>query len=304
MKYKLAKNFPFLVVFVILMLFSIKSTFDVIGDYNNIIKTEQELKDMCANDTTNSNSEYCSIVAQQTTNPDFLTIFSTTVLEKLNSMNYVFIIAILIPALIYICKFFKYNQLTNTVTREKYCTIIKKLFFNSYKAIFIIPLVMLIVFVICILYTQTLEVNYSLTSNYMMWLPSTLSRPFIFMILYILNLVIHSIIYVNISLCIARKQHNLFIAIILSFLTIIGIEAFLEIIIGTLLLDMLFNYDLSLIVNIINFFAFQDRYGFGTCMIVPSILMMISFIVLYVIYRSKEKLIIDCEKNEWEGEKL
>ena len=106
--------------------------------------------------------------------------------------------------------------------------------------------------------------------------------------------------YVNIGLCVARKHHNYFIAIALTLLSIIGIELFLEVGVSVLIFNIILNNhtNVGILFNIINMVAFNDQYGFGTCMIVPSILMIISSIVVFKFYKNKEDLIIDCEKNE------
>lgn len=303
MKNKIINNLPFVISFLVLLFLASMFTISVIEDYNAIKVSETQKKELCQQGYQPEYAAYCESIMKLNTDPDFLTIFSTTILEKLNSTNYVFIICMLIPALIYICKVFKYNQMTNQITRNGYFNVIKKLFFHSYKSIFLLPLVIVGVLLICIFYVGTIEIQYSLTSDYFMWQPSTISHPIIFILMYIINLFVHSILYVNISLCIARKHHNLFVAVILSLLTIIGIEAIMEIVIGAIIFSVIFHSDLGMIFNIINFFSFNDVFGFGICMIVPFVLMVISFVVLYLLYKNKEQLIIDCESNESEGEK-
>lgn len=303
MKNKIIKNLPFFISLFVLILLASLSTINVINDYEAIKISETQKKELCQQGYPPEHAAYCESILNLNTNPDFLTVFSTTILEKLNSTNYVFIIFILISALIYICKVFKYNQVSNQITRDGYFNVIKKLFLHSYKSVFLLPLVIAGVFLICICYVGTFEIHYSLTSNYFLWKSSTISNPIIFMIMYIINLFIHSVLYVNISLCIVRKHHNLFVAVILSLLTIIGIEAFMEIVIGAIIFSSIFHSDFGMIFNIINFFSFNDVFGFGICMIIPFALMVISFVVLYLLYRNKEQLIIDCESNESEGEK-
>lgn len=114
------------------------------------------------------------------------------------------------------------------------------------------------------------------------------------MIMYLINTIIHSILYCNISLCIVRKKHNYFIATILSYLTFIAIELILELGISSIIFGNLLKMNLSTIVSIFNVLAFNDGYGIFSPLIIPLIMLFISYIILYFMYKNKEKLVIDC----------
>ena len=102
------------------------------------------------------------------------------------------------------------------------------------------------------------------------------------------------LIFCNIALCIARKKHNFVSSIILTFITYIGIEILLEVGISNLLLNTVFKVNLSPLISILNMMSFNDNNGIVFPLVTPFIVLLISYIVIYFMYRDKEKLIIDC----------
>ena len=59
---------------------------------------------------------------------------------------------------------------------------------------------------------------------------------------------------------------------------------------------------MGVIFNIMNMITFNDSYGMFFTILVPLILTIISFLVLIKLYKNKENLLIDCEKNDWNKE--
>ena len=104
-------------------------------------------------------------------------------------------------------------------------------------------------------------------------------------------------LYVSVGLCITRKYHNYFVSLILSYLSVLGIELFLEIFVGAFIMSYVFHDGYSVLISIMNPLSFTDSNGMLGMMICPSIFLGLSAILLYFLYRDKEKLIIDCEKN-------
>ena len=229
---------------------------------------------------------------------DFYTMFCNIMLFGYEKVSFVIFLFIAVPALVPICQYMQNKQILNEGTRESYRKSIGRLFSKCYKTVFILPIVVVMAYIVCIVYTKNFNPEYSLYYGSASWSESTMSMPLLFLTMYLLNIIIHSILYVNICIIVARKYHNYFIAVILSFLSFIGIEAFLEIGISGILFFSLLHSELGLIFNIMNPIAFSDVFGFGTCMIVPLSITIILSVIIYFCYKNKEKLIIDCERNE------
>ena len=100
---------------------------------------------------------------------------------------------------------------------------------------------------------------------------------------------------------VVRKQHNYFLAVIESFLVIIGIELFMEEVVYQLFFNLLLkDYDTGLLFNIINPITFRvgECGGVARLLIFSFLCFLISAIGVMFIYHNKEKLVIDCEKNK------
>lgn len=242
---------------------------------------------------------YCvKVLSGQKHKVDFFTTFSDTFVLTFNQYTYFLFFLITIPTLLFICRYLKNKVIMNDLSRQSFNKIKIKLFKNSYKTTIILPILFLIAIVICYLYTKSFDATYSLVNGTTIWKEYTLTHPYIFIILYFSNIIIHSLIYINISLCIARKQHNFFPALILSFLCFIGIESILEILFGGIICTSLLNVNYGILFNIMNLFSFNDICGIISPLIIPMIVMIVTFIVLHLMYKDKERLIIDIEKNE------
>ena len=107
----------------------------------------------------------------------------------------------------------------------------------------------------------------------------------------------YSFIFGTIILFILSKNQRYILAILYSFITYVGIELFFEVVVNSLLFQLLLKSDIGYVFNIMNLFTFSDMNGIITLMIFTFIMFMLSFIAVYFTYRNKEKLIIDCEKN-------
>ena len=53
-----------------------------------------------------------------------------------------------------------------------------------------------------------------------------------------------------------------------------------------------------MIFNIINVFGMNDLYGVGPLLLVNLCMVLVSFGLVYLAYKDKEKLVIQCEKNK------
>ena len=245
----------------------------------------------------NSKKEFCQkIVENNYRKDDFFTAFSVIIHDGLYSFSSLMILFLIIPSSYYICKVFKNNIIQNELLRENYLKMKKKLFKDAYKTAFIIPTIVVIGIVFCAVYTKNFNYKSAIEDSTIIWSAKTLKYGWLFIILYILNVFIHSLLYINIGLCVSRKHHNFFVSIILSFLIFCGIEALLEIsswlIFGTLL-----KKEWAVMFNIMNMFSYNDTFGILSPIVVPLIFMIISFIIVHLMYKNKESLIIDCEKN-------
>ena len=118
---------------------------------------------------------------------------------------------------------------------------------------------------------------------------------YIFTVLY--RVLVAGMIHTNFSLIVARKNHNFYIANILSYLLFIGTEVVVEGL-GDYIFYEFFHIDSMVIyINMLNIFNLNLGKGIIALYLPLTIILIVTSIIVYLKYRNKEKLIIDCEKN-------
>ena len=287
--------------FLILLLLLCYNSYSFIQNRNSIDKSNQQTREFCLQhqDETEQYGDYCKgVLSNGEIQLDFYTTFTNIVVFGYSNISFVLFLFIVMPSLLYLSKCFKSGTIINELTRNSYKKTMLKAIKKAYMSVWIIPSIILISFIICALYTKVFDPAYAIKYGTVAWSESTMSNPILFMILYLLNMIIHSLLYINIGLIVVRKYHNYFVAVILSFLMFIGIEAFLEIAINGILFNSILKSEFGGLFNIMNMLALKDYYGIIPTLSIPFIIAIISFFVVYTLYRNKEKLIIDCETNE------
>lgn len=76
----------------------------------------------------------------------------------------------------------------------------------------------------------------------------------------------------------------------------IVVDIILELLLGVIMSNILFN-GFSSRFNIVNILNIGYAQNIFEMLLLPISLVIISFIVVIIIYKNKEKFIIDCEKN-------
>lgn len=229
---------------------------------------------------------------------DFFTTYMNVVVLGLGKYTFILFLFIVIPSLYNTSKYLKNKIILEDALRMKYQDIKKKIIGEVYKSLIILPLAVIISFVICYFISGNFDATYALKNSTIVWSESTVNKPIIFMLSYLINIVFHCILYINISLIIVRKYHNYFVSVILSFLLYVGIEAILEIGLNGILFTSLLKSGAGIIFNIMNYITFNDSVGILPILLVSSSLAIISSVIVSYKYRDKEKLIIDCEAND------
>ena len=210
------------------------------------------------------------------------------------SSNFILIFFVVISSTYYISKYLKNNILSNDLTRQSYKKIKTKLLICSWLPALVIPIIS--IFKLIVFYVMTKNFDYS--ASVIMWQESSLSNVGLFFISYILISLFDSLIYSNISLIVIRKKNNFILSSLLSYLVIIGVELFLEIVVNMLICTNIFHSEIGVVFNIINFGCFNDSYGIFIPLVVSIVIFFITLIIVCLIYKNKEKVIIDCEIND------
>lgn len=259
-----------------------------------IIECKQNLEKRENNASYNA---FCQqLVDNQNIKVDFYTAFTDVLVWKLHFLNPIAFLIVVIPLLYNICNKFKYKFIINSLTRQSYCSYVKSMLKEAYKYNWSLVLIIgTLIFILAI--NTTFDATYAINNSTIVWNDQLIKKPVLFIFLYLLNILMYSFTFANIGLIIAKKHHRFISCVILSYLVYLGTELFLEIGVTMIISNILFKSDFGIIFNIMNLFMFNDVFGAGTLLLFSFIVMMISFILLYFVYKNKENLVISCEKN-------
>ncbi len=285
------KKYKFYLIPYIILLLILTITFINHNNwYNKHIESINEIINECKSENISiERKEYCeNIIKNANTNKDYY--YTVSELESGLNKVYPFIfIFISFPVLYYVCNMFKSRVVNYELTRQNYKTFRKKLLMNSYKS----SLLMIIIY-LAIVITSYIYCNGFIASTE--YIPNNVSNPYTFILINLFKILVLSLTYVNISLIVARQNHKLYISLILSLLLFYGIELLSGYFIGTLLLYKIFDLNISSNISIYNLFV-SDLTNPLVHIIYPLFMFIVTIFIMNYMYKSKEKLVIDCDKN-------
>lgn len=293
------KNTLLIVLSMIMIIVTGKAIFEekkLIEDNQQIAKENiTNIENICKTDV---NLEICQQIESFTIPTySFFSLYESGLERTLNIFNEFFLIFfIIIITAIPLCKYMKNAIIKNENNRAKYKNILFKIFFQAFKYT-IVPVIGLLSLYI-FSYMTAGSLQHTATDIQTLFVGKILTeQKILYLICNILNTIFNFISLIGITILICRKEHNYILATIKSFITIIGIELFFEIIISGLILKLIFNVDYGLVFNIISVLSYDLTYGLWPRLLFNFIFMIIVIILIIYNYKDKEKFIIDCEKN-------
>jgi len=300
----LLKNKLYYIISILIVLFiTIFAFYKTTVDWNSVYTNQTRFLNMyCLEDENGLTDNNCQYLIennnQKKTTADTTTIYMSVLMSKYwTPINYFAILLLILPGLSNFIKILKSKFALNSLQRTTYKKFLIKQMLNCYKPIIIFPVILLFLYLLCFIYSGHFDTSWAVQFEYNMYLSFWYkSNLILFLIIYFLSIFIYTISLLNIGLIISRKNHNLIVVTIESFLLFIAIDIIIELFFGIVLSRLLGN-GFSSRLNILNFF----NVGYATTileMILYSTLFVImTFIVLIIVYNNKEKFIIDIEKN-------
>ena len=297
MKRFLKNNILIIVIIVIVSIMLLNGGYKSLQEYKGYVNAEQQLIEECEREGTNQ-KEWCEeILKNKDVKLDFYTVFADALTWQVQYIGYVAFLIVVIPTMIKVCKKLKYKQIINSNSRESYHSFLKKLLKTAYQYIWVLALLSLIM-MIPIMMNTSLNPEYAIIKSHGMWQSNIIYHPVLFVIAYLINVTLYSMIFVHIALLVARKQQKTIPCIIISYVLYLAIEIFLETVVKVIIFQRIFHSEFGMIFNIINVFGMNDLYGVGTLLLLNLCMVLISFALVYLVYKNKEKFVIQCEKNK------
>ena len=297
MKRFLKNNILIIVIMVIVSILLLNGGYKSLQEYKGYVNAEQQLIKECEREGTNQ-KEWCEeAIKNKDVKLDFYTVFADALTWQVQYIGYVAFLIVVIPTMIKVCKKLKYKQIINSNSRESYHSFLKKLLKTAYQYIWVLALLSLIM-MIPIMMNTSLNPEYAIINSHGMWQSNIIYHPVLFVISYLINVTLYSMIFIHIALLVARKQQKTIPCIIISYVLYLAIEIFLETVVKVIIFQRIFHSEFGMIFNIINVFGMNDLYGVGTLLLLNLCMVLISFALVYLAYKNKEKFVIQCEKNK------
>ena len=297
MKRFLKNNRLIILIIVVVSIIFITGGYKSLQEYKGYVNAEQQLIKECEREGTNQ-KEWCEeAIKNKDVELDFYTVFADALTWQVQYIYYFAFLIVVIPTMIKVCKKLKYKQIINSNSRESYHSFLKKLLKIAYQYIWVLALLSLIM-MIPIMMNTSLNPEYAIIKSHGMWQSNIIYHPVLFVIAYLINVTLYSMIFVHIALLVARKQQKTIPCIIISYVLYLAIEIFLETVVKVIIFQRIFHSEFGMIFNIINVFGMNDLYGVGTLLLLNLCMVLISFALVYLVYKNKEKFVIQCEKNK------
>lgn len=215
-----------------------------------------------------------------------------------NSISLCTVFYFLIPFLVItsslynISKKFKNQDIKNHLTRESYNKYIKEILLDSYKSVFIWPMITILLFMFSYIISngsfEIIDTNSSFSYE-------ILSNPVAFMLSNLLNTIFMSFFWTNIALLIVPDTRNYIVSILESIMIYFGI-ALTNTFFVILLISKILNKDVEKYLDFLDVYTYNNRNLLSFNILCLSVAL-ISGLLVYLKYKNKEKIIMKLERN-------
>lgn len=301
--FKFLKRNLFVIVFIIVVFgYVFNGISKSVNEFQQIDKKKENIDLKCETDLSDENNsysdnyiKYCeNILSYKDDKFSFYNYLSDMAIEKCGLVvGYLGLLVVLVPALYYVCRLLKNGYIVNYLTRKNYLSFLKCLFGKAYRFVWILPLIAIIMICVSLKY-GVIQNN---TNTLTLWMSDITNNIYLFIILYLINIFMYSCMFINLGLIVARYQNNYFLSLVLSYVIFFGLELFLELFSASGVCNVFFkDYCGGSFFNIMDAFTFNDAYGVSSVMLFSFVMLVISFVGVFLAYRNQEKLVIKSER--------
>lgn len=293
MKLFFKKNDLLLIIFFCLTLWVIIVGCNYVKEHNELVNNSINIKNrVCDIDSEYYDLNLCGRI-EVPKMPSTLNVFS-----YMYSTSSLRISLFILPLVVMFLSIYNFHKeittglVKNILVRTTYEKYLIKRILKSLSAIFIIPIFMLIIYIIAyIISNKTADITYDSLFIDIAFRHNLKE----YIIYFILNLIIISVFYVNISLFYVQKCQNIFVTVILSYLTYFAIAIILEVFIGNLLAYQLKNSIYVDSLSLTSYWHYEGIISLPFMTMLALFLASLSSIVVYNAYVNKEGVLNNIE---------
>lgn len=191
-----------------------------------------------------------------------------------------------------ISKKFKNQDIKNHLTRESYNKYIKEIFLDSYKSVFIWPMITILLFIFSYIISNG---SFEIVDTNSSFSYEILSKPVVFMLSNLLNTIFMSFFWTNIALFIVPDTRNYIVSVLESIMIYFGI-ALTNTFFVILLISKILHRDVEKYLDFFDVYTYYNRELIPFNILCLSVAL-ISGLLVYLKYKNKEKIIMKLERN-------
>ena len=285
MIFLLKRNKFFLIIFALILIFLIIDSVSYLNEYNEQVEM----------------AEFFAASGYDIDIPEKMNVISKVNdffrNRSLAMIQYVF------PLLVIVCGVYGFHQkihsgfFKNEVIRKDYKKYKIKELLSSWKAMSLIPLIVLCSFVFALFvcdfdFSGVIDL-YDIAEEGKVITTKELALD---LILRTFNLSIVSIFCINIGIIFSKKNKSFILTTILSYLFIVVYQLLCELVVGPILSNLFNSSFFANGLTMFNFWYYDYGVNWLNMFIYALILVIISTLVVFRIYHNKEDVIIDAEK--------
>ena len=301
MKKWFKENIAYIVSFSILSLIAVYYCNVYYASFNNSLPPDAstiEDYNLCISggEPVNSTTSCEEIIISYERDYDLFYHFSYSIWEGSLFLPFFSFIFVMTPAIYSFVKKTKKGNIKNQLVRQNYSLFLKKEYKKSLKSIFILPGVLLIFLLFAGIYTSFKIGNPSVYQYYHVAIfKQILETPFLFITLLILTLMIQSVFLVNVAYIVCYYCKNLILTFLSCVIAFFILELSLECFYGVLIRIFSNASPNIFAVMLTSIWSYDGIDNLTVPLIINLIYAFISFFVMRKIYKSKEKMVMNCE---------
>lgn len=304
MKLFFKRNIAFNIVLIIFILWGLYAANEYRTWWNQNNYAYDTYVSQCENEYKNVEKyqEWCDqiITSGKPVKPDTMSVFFDLLGNY--SLRYLQIIAPLFIIAMAIWNFhkeLKSEYYKNIITRIEYKTYIKKNIIKALKYSLFLPLYLLFIFILAYILSGHFNLKETMDAypGYLLIDSKYLNYFASFIFVFISNLILHSIFWINLGFIITKKGKNILVTLVTSFLCYIAIFIVSELFVGGFLLSKLFGIANAMnYLNLANIWVYSDVDNIFIMLFYGLFLVICSFLILLLTFKNKEGVIIENEK--------
>ena len=292
-----------IIIIIILTIWIAFTSFKYKENHNRNVEAHYKLVEICKNSGDKLSKEECDEIIKRgipVMKDSFTVFFQLLINTNLSKIQIIAPIIIIILASYsfyreYTTGFYKYALL-----RMNYKNYIKTSILKTYKCLWILPAFIIILFAFSCIISGHFNIDLTLSYWQEYYIPVSITyiRNFIpFIFIFVLNIILNSVFYANLSLIVIQKSKNYIVNILASYILFIFCDIFLEIFIGVIFCEKILKISsASSLFNLFNCWVYDGISSIPLYTLYCLLLAIISLIILICVYRDKEKVIIESEE--------